>query len=345
MLRELSNLVKNTEIIGLDIGTHSIKLVEIDHRKQGMFLTTFAVSSHTVPLDGYWDSKTLREMSKLIDGMMRKSNFVGLKTVMSVRSKDVYVTTMDFDPQLTEQEIKDEINRQASFFLPLPPEQMRLSFDLLTSPTINGKKRVIINAIPDYIVENGRNLLEHLNLDGEAIENSTLSHVRSCLSDTTADVLLVDIGGNHTVLSFVSHGNLRSSTYIPNGTQEIAQVMADLTGTGLDIGEEFMRDLNLVDLAHLPKPYLDYMEVLQSEMDNFVQLNQQIGQNPEIVVFTGGGVNTPGLLEFFASYRLPCRIATPLTNLQLDEKIVPYISPIQNQLAVAIGLAKRSDVL
>jgi type IV pilus assembly protein PilM len=345
MFERFSSLIKNTEIIGLDIGTHSIKMVEIDHRKQGKFLTTFAITNHAINLDGYWDSKTLRTIAHTIDELMNKSNFVGIKTVMSVRSKDVYVTTMDFDAMLDEKAIKAEINRQAEFFLPLPPDQMRLSYDLLKTPTISGKKRVIINATPDYIVENGRNLLEHLNLDGEAIENATLSQIRSCLDQTTSTVILVDVGGWHTVMSVVVNGNLRSSTYIPNGTQQIADTIAALTGTSSDIGEEFMKDLNLVDLAHLPKPFLDYLEVLADELSTFVTLNRQIGQNPDEIIFTGGGANTPGILEFFREFGLPSRIASPLHGLSLEEKIIPYISPVQNQLAVAIGLAKRSDIL
>ena len=345
MFEGISSLIKNTEIIGLDIGTHSIKIVEIDHRRNGQFLTTFAITNHSVDLDGYWDSKTLRNIAGLIDELMNKSNFVGIKTVMSVRSKDVYVTTMDFEASLSEQQIREEINRQAQFFLPLPPEQMRLSYDLVSTPTLAGKKRIIINATPDYVIENGRNLLEHLNLDGEAIENATLSHIRACLDAKPTTTILIDVGGHHTVISAVVNNNLRNSTFIPSGTQTIAKAISELLGAPIDVGEEFMRDLNLVDLAHLPKPFLEYLEILRDEVSTFIQLNKQIGQLCERIIVTGGGANTPGILEFFATIGIPIMMANPLSTVVLNESIIPFISPVQNQLAVAIGLAKRSDVL
>jgi type IV pilus assembly protein PilM len=345
MFEGISSLIKNTEIIGLDIGTHSIKIVEIDHRKNGQFLTTFGITNHLVDLDGYWDSTTLRNIAGTIDELMNKSNFVGIKTVMSVRSKDVYVTTMDFEATMSEQAIRDEINRQAQFFLPLPPEQMRLSYDLVNTPTLAGKKRIIINATPDYVIENSRNLLEHLNLDGEAIENATLSHIRACLDAKSSTTLLIDVGGHHTVISSVVNNNLRNSTFIPGGTQTIAKAISDLTGTTIDVAEEFMRDLNLVDLAHVPKPFLEYLEILKDEVTTFVQLNKQIGQITERIIITGGGANTPGILEFFSTIDIPTTLANPLSSVVLNEAIVPFITPVQNQLSVAIGLAKRSDVL
>lgn len=345
MLKQLGGLLKNTEVIGLDIGTHSIKMVEIDHRKNGMVLNTFATVSHSVSLDGYWNSSVLRDIATKIDKIMAKSNFVGIKTVMSIRSRDVYVTTMDFDPSLSEQSIRAEINRQAPFFLPLPPDQMRLSYDLVKTPTLAGKKRIVINATPDYVVENGRNLLEHLNLDGEAIENATLSQIRAMLGNQLGAIVLVDMGGWHTVISLVINGNLRSSTYIPHGTQQIAKEIAESLGTSDEIGEEFMRDLNLVDLAHLPKPFLDYLDVIKDELRVFIELNEKVGQKAESIVFTGGGALTPGVEEYLTDLHLPISIGNPLENLIIDDKLLPYISPVAKQMAVAIGLAKRSDVL
>ena len=345
MFEGISSLIKNTEIIGLDIGTHSIKIVEIDHRRNGQFLTTFAITNHFVDLDGYWDSNTLRNIANTVDELMNKSNFVGIKTVMSIRSKDVYVTTMDFEAKMSEKSIREEINRQAQFFLPLPPEQMRLSYDLVNTPTLSGKKRIIINATPDYVIENGRNLLEHLNLDGEAIENATLSHIRSCLDIQPTTTILIDIGGHHTVISTVVNNNLRNSTFVPSGTQTIAKDMSELIGVSIEIGEGFMKDLNLVDLAHLPKPFLEYLEVLRDEVTTFMALNKQIGQITERIVVTGGGANTPGILEFLSNIGVPISIANPLSTVVLHEGIIPFISPVQNQLAVAIGLAKRTDTL
>ena len=343
MLRELTNLIKNSEVIGLDIGTHSIKMVEIDHRKNELFLSTYAIAPHSVSLDGYWDASTLRTIARLIENMMHKSNFVGAKTVMSVRSKDVYVTTMEFDAELDEKTIRTTINQQAPFFLPLPPEQMRLSYDLLKAPTVSGKRRVVINATPDYIVENSRNLLEHLNLDGEAIENQTLSQIRACLPKSNTTSILVDMGGHHTVFSIIVNSSLRSSTYIPSGTQDIATTISQLLGANLETGESFMKDLNLVDLEHLPKPFLDYLTVLKSELEIFVGLNQQIGQNPTEIICTGGGAHTPGLMNFFKGFSIPIRIAHPLENILLEQNLISYITPVSNQLSTAIGLAKRVD--
>jgi len=84
-------------IIGLDIGSDSIKMVEIMHSKNGKQLETYGIAKHGLALDGYWDSSRLRQIGNIISEIMKAGNFAGVKTVMSVQSKDVYVTTMDFE--------------------------------------------------------------------------------------------------------------------------------------------------------------------------------------------------------------------------------------------------------
>jgi type IV pilus assembly protein PilM len=343
MFSALTNFIKNTEIIGLDIGTHSIKIVEIDHASTGPILNTYTTIPHSTKLDGYWDSTTLRSLSHAIDTAMQKSKFVGIKTVMSIRSKDVFVTSMDFDKELSNTAIQAEINKQAPFFLPLPPEEMRLSFDMVKQPTISGKRRVVINATPDYIIENYRNLLEHINLDGEAIENCTLAHLRAC--NIVGDAILVDLGAHHSVFNAIAQGSLRASTYIEQGSSSISKEISHLLGVSEEVGERVMKDLNLVNLNHLPKPALDYCEIIQQELTHFLKQVEQLGiQNPSIY-YTGGGSKTPGLQEVLAKTGMQAEYANPFANITIPHNILPFLSPYKHQYSVAIGLALKKEVL
>jgi cell division ATPase FtsA len=207
-----------------------------------------------------------------------------------------------------------------------------------------GKQRVIINALPDFVIENSKNLLEHVNLDGAALENQTISQIRAALTPDSGNTVLVDVGGQHTTFSIIVDGVLRSSSHIPAGTDKITSDLGLALGLDDQTAEFFKKDLNLVNLFHLPKQIVENLAVLKSELMTFVELNKKISQDPQKVIITGGGVYTPGFIEYFRDFPIPVYLANCFRQIQVPEIYRPYITPIANQLSTAIGLACRSDV-
>jgi len=335
-------------VIGLDIGTDAIKMVETKFVKGQSELITYGIAHHNLNLDGYWDATKLRQLSVIIEDLMKTGRFGGVKTVMSVMSKDVYVTTMDFEADWEKRRIQEEIEKQARYFLPYPPDEMRLSWNLIQNdPRVTnytGKQRVIINALPDFVIENSKNILEHVNLDGTALENQTVSQIRSGLAGDNGNTVLVDIGATQTTFSIIVDGTLRSSSHIPSGGFQITKDLASSLGVDNNIAEFFKHDLGLINLFQLPKPILEHLTILRSELSTFVELNRRISQEPQKIVFTGGGVALAGFLEFFKSFQVPVYPVNCLRNLSIRPEYQPYITPIANQLSTAIGLALRNDV-
>lgn len=330
-------------LIGLDIGSSSIKMAEVKHGKNGRDLVTFGLANHNLDLNGYWDSQKLRKLSIIIDDIMKSNRFSGVRTVISVMSKDVYVTTMDFDSQWDKKKIQSEIERQAPYFLPYPPDEMRLSWKPIPKEqdvlSYTGKQRVSIKALPDFVIDNSKNLLEHINLDGLVLENQTESQIRSLLTPDSGNTILVDVGDSQSTFNIVADGILRSSSHIPIGVGQINKDLSDSMGVDLQIAEFFKRDLHLINLFQLPKQVLDFYKVLKTELNSFVTLNKKIGQFPNKIIFTGGGTSTAGFYEFFDGFEVPVYFGNPLRQINVDDDFKPIITPIANQFSTAIGLA------
>jgi type IV pilus assembly protein PilM len=341
-------MFNDKNIIGLDIGSESIKIVEITHHEGQRELLTYGIAKHSVSLDGYWDSNRLRKLSKTIEDILDTGNFKGIKTVMSIQSKDVYVTTMDFEEGWDKKAIQAEIDKQSSYFLPYPPDEMRLSWNLINDDarvvSYTGKQRAIINALPDFVIENSKNLLEHLNLDGAALENQTRSQIRSVLEPDVNKTILMDIGDKYTTLSIVVDGTLRSSMHVNFGTKKIEQELSLSLGIDEEAAHNFKKDLGLVNLYQIAPHIMNTLKALKNEMTTFVELNKKIAQDPDKIVITGGGVHTPGLYEYFRDFSVPVFIANPMRSIAIGPTLLPYVAPVGNQLSTAIGLALRSDL-
>ncbi len=348
MINKIFNILQDKHIIGLDIGTESIKAVEIAHHEGQKELVTYGIAKHGVNLDGYWDATRFRQISTIVEDILNTGRFKGIKTVMSVQSKDVYVTTMDFEEGWGKELIKSEIEKQAPYFLPYPPDEMRLSWNQVQDDkrivSYTGKQRYIINALPDFVIDNSKNLLEHINLDGVALENQSRSQIRSCLQPDQGNTILVDIGGQFTTFSIVVQDVLRSSAHINIGAEKMTKDLALSMGISDESAENFKRDMGLVNLYQIPPQILDTFKTLKTELTTFVELNRRIAQTPDKIVLTGGAIMTPGLYEFFKEYPIPVFIANPIKNVAVPPNLLPYISPIANQLSTAIGLALRTDV-
>jgi type IV pilus assembly protein PilM len=334
-------------LIGLDIGTNSIKMAEVKVIKGQKTITTYGLARHEVNLQGYWDSAKLRTLSRIINDISKTGNFTGVRAMIGAASKDVFVTTMDFEAHWDKKTIQGEIEKQAALFLPFPPDEMRMSWSIIDDdPRIKaytGKQRVIINALPDFVLENSRNLLEHLNLDGIGLENQSISQVRSTLGDDSGNTVLVDIGASHTTFSIIVDGILRSSYHIDTGGDKISNDIKKDLGIDFLVAENFKKDLNLVNLYILPKAIFDQLSIIKSELDSFIESNKKIAQNPNKIIFTGGSCMVAGFLDFFKNSPYPIFVSDPTRNVIIDPGHKAYIQPIVNQLSTAIGLAMRED--
>lgn len=335
-------------IIGLDIGSNSIKMVEISHEKNQRVLMTYGFSKHDFVLDGYWDSSKLRQVGTLIEEIYNSAGFSAIKTVVGVQSKDVYVTSMDFELSWNKKMIQEEIDKQAPYFLPYPPDDMRMSWSLIKNDpriqSFTGKQRVIINALPDFVIENSKNLLEHINLDGAALENQTISQIRATLDPDQGNTILVDIGSHHTTYSIIVDGVLRSSSHVPIGVAQITDALKTSLGLDEETAEMFKNDLNLVNLFTVPDEVTNTLTIIKSELQSFVELNKNVAQTPAKIVITGGGLYTPSFLEFFRNFPVPVFAANCTRNIVITPEFRPFVQPYLNQLSTSIGLAMRTDI-
>jgi Tfp pilus assembly PilM family ATPase len=334
-------------LIGLDIGSNCIKMVETKTTKGQKFITTYGLARHDIDLEGYWDSTKLRKLSRIINDIYKTGNFSGIKAMIGATSKNVFVTTMDFEAHWDKKAIQNEIEKQAKYILPFSPDEMRLSWSIINDdPRIKaytGKQRIIINALPDFVLENSRNLLEHVNLDGVGLENQTISQIRSTLNNDTGNTVLVDIGAVHTTFSIIVDGVLRSSSHVTTGGNKVSGDLSSQLGMDFLVAENFKKDLSLVNLYVLPKPIYDQLAIIKSELELFIESNKKIAQTPNKIIFTGGGVHIAGFLEFFKNFPSPVFISDPIRNVIIDEEHRVYIMPMINQLSTAIGLSIREE--
>ena len=123
---------KKNQLVGVDIGSHSIKVAEIDHNKRGRILKNFGLIS--LP-DGAVQEGDLRDGEALGDALRKL--FRNLK----IRNKNLAVALSGYPvitkrislPDIARDQVEEKVHSQAEQFIPFDINDVNLDFDILDS--------------------------------------------------------------------------------------------------------------------------------------------------------------------------------------------------------------------
>jgi len=341
------------EILGIDIGTTSIKIVELKVRKEKIELSNYGILEKYGHLERIND--TLQTMSfKLLEestAMLLKELFLKMKP----KVKDCYMALPSFTgfavlvefPLMTEKELAQAIKFQASQYIPMTLQEMTLDWQI-ESKTEN-KTLVLLIAIPTDIIKRYVKTAElaKINLKGLELENVSLAHLFS--KKFQEPFVLVDIGGRATSISVIDKGILISTYNIDTAGGDLTQVIATALGINPFRAEEIKKSYGLnislrgeVRLMNLIVPLLDVIkrEIEKSINNYYLKTKRKV----EKVVLTGGGANLIGIDEYYAKQLLMPVIKGNPFNLGLisyNPKLAPIINEIGTGLSTACAVALK----
>ncbi|MCP4667161.1 MAG: type IV pilus assembly protein PilM, partial [Deltaproteobacteria bacterium] len=130
------------QLIGLDIGSHSIKLAEIDHAKRGRILRNFGVIG--LPRDAIVEGaiKEMEVVSSAIRTLFSNLKVKNSNVAASISGFSVIVKKITLSAK-EEAELEATIQDEAEQYIPFDINDVNLDFDILSvggEPTIYAKK-------------------------------------------------------------------------------------------------------------------------------------------------------------------------------------------------------------
>ena len=147
---------RNRSKLGIDIGTSSIKVVQIKNQQDGkLFLETYGAVNVSLKADPKEGFDAITETAEILKTLLLKSRVTSKKVVASLPNNIVFVTMIEM-PELSDKELKDAIEWEARRYVPLPLEEVTLSWSVLrdgSAPSGN-KLRVLLTAVPTTVIDN-----------------------------------------------------------------------------------------------------------------------------------------------------------------------------------------------
>jgi len=343
---------KKKDVIGLDIGSSSIKLVELSEGKTGYKLQNLAISP--LPPEAIVDGALMDSVTIIdtIRDLISTSKTKTKNVVTSVSGHSVIVKKITL-PFMTEAELEESIQWEAERYIPFDINDVNIDFQIFGSGPENpdvmdvvlvAAKKDIINDYVSVIMESGLNPVI-IDIASFALENMLAINYEVDKEETVA---MANVGASITNINIVKNN--------------ISGFTRDIFKGGNQITEEIQRQL-----------HIDYEEAEKIKVGSKVDVTSQpIIQNVLKTASDSLAVEIANSLDFFQSTTtyekinklylsgggskiknfdiilqqqigIPVEIINPFKKVEYSENNfdLEYLREIGPAMAVGVGLASR----
>ena len=353
-VEDMRNLFAGGDVLGLDIGTTSIKLVELARGKGSVNLAGYGLLETREYLDrpnAAIQTSALkiseRETVELVKTIVREVNPKTRRVVVSIPAFLAFFAPLEL-PELTPAETAKAVAFAARQHIPLSPEAVALDWASIgTGENARGQayQRVLLTGIPKTTVLAYQRIVKAAGLRLAALEVETQAVARVIRTDVPT--LVVDIGGLAAQAFVVAKGAVHEVGESDYGGFTLSQALGRSLGLSPRRAEDLKRRRGLSSAPgerELSTSLYPFVDVILQECRRVRAAYERRGGTPVgSVTVVGGGGNLQGI-DGYVSSRLGLPIA-PFeiigTRVSGDAGLTPIARSLDRTFSTALGLALR----
>lgn len=343
------------QLIGLDISSSAVKLLELSRRGEKFHVETYAVEP--LPPNAVTD-KQISDPKIVGDAVARAVNRAGTRTkqaAVAVAGASVISKVIQLPRSLSEDDMEEQIKIEADQYIPYPVDEVSLDFEVLGSSDKNSEMvDVLLAACRREQVEQRSAALEIAGLVPKVVDIETYALENACQFLTHQ---MPDRGRNHTI-ALVDVGATTTSVLILHDLKTI--YTRDQGFGGRQLTEDIMRHygMSLEDAAKakkfgsLPDDYhsevlshfiSDMAQQIDRSLQFFFSAASQYNSIDQIIL-AGGCAHIPNVdAALQERLRVPTVIAKPFAGMSVSSKAKPAnLAKEEASLLIACGLAYRA---
>jgi type IV pilus assembly protein PilM len=295
------------------------------------------------------EKKDQKELADVLKKLYSDSNIKNKSIVVALPEFSVFTRFLEF-PGVKKEELKDAVFYEAKQYIPVPIEEVRMSYIPIGFNEAKNAPRVLLVAAPYKIIESYIYISELAGLDIVAIETESVALGRAMYRATNQKhVVMLDFGANSTDMSIMLDGYLVFSQSISIGSDSLTQAIINKFNFEYQQAEEYKRNYGVVPNVLEGKIYQVLSPILESimlEVSRGIEFykNKTLATAPTEYLLTGDGALLPGLAEYISkALNVNASIANPWTNISVDQKFKDIISKSGPSYSIAIGLALKDE--
>lgn len=349
-----NNIGSSKGVVGIDIGSSSIKVVELEERRGVITLVTYG----EVQLGPYEEkqigqSVTLgskEEQEALVD-VIRESVVKSRNAVFAMSLASSFVTNVDIEAD-EDANMASMVRIEARKVIPDSLNEMTLDWAEIELTEKEKKEggtnhhNVLIAVIQNIALERLKILMQFAGFNNPPTEIECFSSIRGLYGSDEEDIAVLDIGATSTKIYIVHKGLLMRMYRIRVGgetaTKEIAKTLgvdfkeAEEIKCIADKEERYFAEMKRAHDSNYDRPFRELNQVLR-EYEN------KTGYNVSSIYLAGGASLFPNMeARVKAAFNKDVVVANPFSKVAYPAFMEDTMKEIGPSFVVALGAAMRA---
>ncbi len=339
-------------VVGLDIGSSSIKAVELKRARGSIevaHLGTEPLTTDVVVDSMIMDSPSV---SSAITKIFTENSIKARAVATSVSGHSVIVKRINV-PNMNEGELAQRIQSEAAQNIPFDVSDVNLDYQVLSEDTTAPQMDVLLVAVKKDKILNYTNVLSMagkspaiVDIDVFALQNCYEYNYQPAPGSTVA---LLNLGASVMNINIVKGSTPLFTRDVSVGGHQYTDSLQKELDLSFDEAEAFKLGKKVGTVSEDAKgPILQQVTELivleiQKTFDFFRATSA--GEHLEKIYIAGGSARVPGLMEALRrEFSLPVEYLNPFLRIEYPEgtPAAALIEQNSGQMAVAVGLALRS---
>ena len=339
-------------VIGVDISSTSVKLLEFSVRNNEYWVENYAV----IPLpEGSVIEKNILNTENVGDAIAKALDFTSFRSryaAIAIPTSMVITKIIEMDTDMHDDEREVQIRMDAEQYIPFPLDDVSLDFEVLPDRlSLPNRVNVLLVVTRVENVEIRREAIELSGLVPKIadVENFAIENAFQLFTDSipmgTKTIAILDVGHTMTTLSVLQHNKIIYNREQIFGGKQLTNDIQRHYGLSFEEAERAKKTHVLPDDydSQVLQPFLESVIQQASRSLQFFFSSSQY-HDIDHILLAGGYANIQGLsrlLQQKLNYRVT--IANPILHMRFSSNV--DIQKIKNDapsLMVASGLALRS---
>ena len=344
---------KKKSVAGLDVGSSSVKVVELDGKTNNLNLVNLGFEN--LPDDSVIDGQImeLNAVSEVIQNVCSDHKIKSNQVVTGVSGHSVIIKNIVLPP-MSQEELEESIDWHAEEHIPYDLSDVSLDYHVTSEE--EEATNVMIAACKKERLENIKQAIQLAGKSPIVIDVDTFA-LQNCYElnyqpDESQVVTLLNIGASTMNVNIVQGTRSLFTRDITVGGSQFTDILQKSLGYSFDQAEAVKRGvadaIEDVDEKAIEPLMNNVTEMVTMEIQKTFDFYRATAEDDELsvdkILISGGGSKLVGLSEDLAArLEVPVEVLDPFRQVKVDtRKFDPdYLSEIMPEMAVAVGLAIR----
>jgi type IV pilus assembly protein PilM len=342
-------------LIGLDITTSSIKMLELVQSGKGYRAECYAAEAtppNSINEKSIVDAEAVGEA---IRRAVKRSGSKSQDVAIAINGDAAITKVIQMPANLGVNELEGQVEIQADQYIPFPMEEVSFDFEVMgPSSSDNEMNDVLLVATRTENVDQRRAAVEAAGLTAKVVDVEAFALENACqllvhqIPDGGVDHLIavVDFGASNTTYSVLQDMRVIYTRDFSFGGQQLTEEIMRTYGLSLEDAGRAKKEGGLPSnyQPEVLDPFIDDMTQQVSRSLQFFLASGGGREQPDQILVCGGCANIPGVADVIASkVGIPTEIGDPLGYMKISSKAKSQgVSKDATALLTAFGLALRS---